>query len=134
MRAVSAGITRVRVIGLRDLATHKLRVITSLLVVLVSSALLVAVLSVYGSLTASVHDFTAAISGDATIEVAAIADSGVDADLAGELRREIPQAKSVVPVIRGTVNIDGEPTVLIGSDYRASSLSPQLRDAVDDGH
>ncbi|WOC11702.1 FtsX-like permease family protein [Gordonia sp. MP11Mi] len=130
MRTLSAGITRVRVIGLRDLAAHKLRVVTSLLVVMVSSALLVAVLSVYGSLTASVHDFTAAISGDATLEVAAIADSGVDTDLAGELRREVPQAKSVVPVIRGTVTVDGEPTVLVGSDYRASSLSPQLRDAV----
>ncbi|MCF8604757.1 FtsX-like permease family protein [Gordonia sp. HY442] len=130
MRALLAGVTRVRVLGLRELASHRLRVVTSLLVVLVSSALLVAVLSVYGSLTASVRDFTQAVSGDATLEVAAIADSGVDADLAGELRRDVPAARTVVPVMRGTVTIDREPTVLIGSDYRAAALSEGLRDAV----
>lgn len=131
MRALRAALTRIRILGLRDLAAHRLRVVTSLSVVLVSSALLVAVLSVYGSLTGSVRDFTSAISGDATVEVAAIADSGVDSGIAGELRREVPEAANVVPVIRGTVTIDDEPTVLIGSDYRASSLSPRLRDAVD---
>lgn len=125
-----AFLTRLRVLGLRDLTAHKLRVITSLVVVLVSSALLVAVLSVYGSITASVRDFATAVSGEATLEVAAIADTGVDGEIAGELRRGVPQAKAVVPVVRGTVTVDGEPTVLLGSDYRASSLSPQLGDAV----
>ncbi|WP_161893651.1 FtsX-like permease family protein [Gordonia spumicola] len=126
MRSLLAGLTRVRVLGLRELTSHKLRVVTSLLVVTVSSALLVAVLSVYGSLTASVRDFNAAISGAATLEVAGIADSGVPDEIAGELRERVPQADEVVPIVRGSVVIDGRPTVLLGSDYRASSLSPQL--------
>nr|WP_244945760.1 FtsX-like permease family protein [Gordonia zhaorongruii] len=107
--------------------------ITSLLVVMVSSALLVAVLSVYGSLTASVRDFNESISGDATVEVAAIADSGVDDGIAAELRREVKQARAVVPIVRGSIAVDGQPTVLIGSDYRVTSLSAQLRAAVESG-
>ncbi|QRY61756.1 FtsX-like permease family protein [Gordonia sp. PDNC005] len=126
MRGIGAGFTRIRVLGLRELTSHKLRVVTSLLVVTVSSALLVAVLSVYGSLTASVRDFNAAIAGVATVEVAGITDSGVPASIAGELREHVPLAEEVVPIVRGSIVIDGSPTVLLGSDYRASMLSPEL--------
>ncbi|WP_336788974.1 FtsX-like permease family protein [Gordonia malaquae] len=126
MPGLGAGLTRIRVLGLRELTSHRLRVVTSLLVVTVSSVLLVAVLSVYGSLTASVRDFNAAIAGVATVEVAGITDSGVPASIAGELRARVPLAEDVVPIVRGSVVIDDRPTVLLGSDYRASMLSPEL--------
>ncbi|ALG85863.1 FtsX-like permease family protein [Gordonia phthalatica] len=131
MRALLAGLTRVRILNLRELSSHKLRVVTSLAVVLVSSALLVAVLGTYGSMSESVRQFNAALSGDATVEVAGITDSGVDADLTGQLRRETPGAKAVVPLVRSTVVIGGHPAVLLGSDMYVTSLSSDLRSAVD---
>ena len=132
MSAFGAALTRVRVLNLRELAGHRLRVLTSMIVVVVASGLLIAVLGAYGSMTDSVRKFNAALSGAATVEVAAIADTGVDASLAGQLRSEVPDAKSVVPLIRGTVLIDGAPVTLLGSDLRVTALSPQLRSAFAD--
>ena len=84
-----AGATRVRLLNLREIVTHRLRVVTSLSVIVVASALLVAVFGTFGSLTGSVRDLTAALTGDADLEVAAISDTGLPADLAGQLRREV---------------------------------------------
>ncbi|MEZ5210330.1 FtsX-like permease family protein [Gordonia sp. (in: high G+C Gram-positive bacteria)] len=128
-----AAVTRVRVLNLRELAGHRLRVITSLIVVVVSSGLLIAVLGAYGSMSETVRQFNAAISGNATVEVAAIADTGVDDDLIGELREKVTDAKAVVPLVRGTVMIDGRQTTLLGSDARVASLSPKLRAAMGSG-
>ena len=133
-----AGATRVRLLNLREIVTHRLRVVTSLSVIVVASALLVAVFGTFGSLTGSVRDLTAALTGDADLEIAAISDSGLPADLAGQLRRELPGAQAVVPMIRAQVRIDppGAPSadpklsLLIGSDQRVTQLSPQLRDAM----
>lgn len=130
MRALLAGLTRVRILNLRELSSHKLRVVTSLAVVLVSSALLVAVLGTYGSMSESVRQFNSALSGEATVEVAGVTDSGVDADLAGRLRREVSGAKAVVPLVRSTVLVDHHPAVLLGSDMYVTALSSDLRDAV----
>lgn len=72
--------TRIRLINLRELgAPSPLRVLTSLSVVVVSSALLIAVLGTYGSMTESVRQFNSAISGAAKLEVTAIGDAGLDA-------------------------------------------------------
>ncbi|MCK0438569.1 FtsX-like permease family protein [Gordonia alkaliphila] len=132
MSAFGAALTRVRVLNLRELAGHRLRVLTSMIVVVVASGLLIAVLGAYGSMTDSVRKFNAALAGAATVEVAAIADTGVDAALAGQIRSAVPDVKSVVPLIRGTVLIDGVPTTLLGSDLRVTALSPQLRSAFAD--
>lgn len=79
-----AAATRIRLINLRELRTHRLRVLTSLSVVVVSSALLIAVLGTYGSMTESVRQFNSAISGAAKLEVTAIGDAGLDAGIAGD--------------------------------------------------
>ena len=130
---LGAGLTRVRILNLRELSSHKLRVITSLIVIVVASGLLIAVLGAYGSMSDTVRKFNSAISGVATLEVAGITDTGVNQDLVGELRREVPDAKTVVPLVRGTVLVDGssDPVTLLGSDARVTALSPQLRRAVD---
>lgn len=125
-----AGSTRIRLVNIRELLGHRLRVTTSLLVVVVASALLVAVLGTYGSLTSSVQKLSATISGTADLEVAGIVDSGVNDDLMGEIRRDVPAAKSVVPLINSPVFIDGVRTTVLGSDNNITALSGGLRDAV----
>nr|WP_202422820.1 FtsX-like permease family protein [Gordonia sp. SID5947] len=116
--------------NLREIRSHRLRVATSLLVVVVASALLISVLGLYGSLTESVRQVNAAITGTAQVEVASIADSGIDEDLAGEIRANVPEAKSVVPLIRDSVVIDDRKIALLGSDFRVTALSSELRQAV----
>ena len=120
MSALGAGLTRVRILNLRELASHRLRVVTSLIVVIVSSALLIAVLGAYGSMTETVRQFNAAISGSATVEVAAIADSGIEDQLVGELRREVSDAKAVVPLVRLAFPHHG------ASVSRCTTASPRL--------
>ena len=53
--AFGAALTRVRILNLRELASHLLRVVTSLIVVIVASGLLIAVLGAYGSMTDTVR-------------------------------------------------------------------------------
>ncbi|MCX2963057.1 FtsX-like permease family protein [Gordonia aquimaris] len=130
VRSVASGLSRIRVLNLREIRTHRLRMVTSLLVVVVASALLISVLGLYGSLTESVRQVNAAISGSAQVEVAAIADSGIDDELPAEIRRDVPDAKSVVPLIRDSVVIDDRNIALLGSDFRVTALSGDLQQAV----
>ncbi|MFT4124673.1 MAG: FtsX-like permease family protein [Gordonia sp. (in: high G+C Gram-positive bacteria)] len=141
MRGIAAALTRIRLVNLREIRTHRLRLITSLTVVMISSALLVAVLGTYGSFTESVAEFNARISGAADIEIAAIADSGIDGRLLGEIRRETGDSgelsgiRAAVPMIRGTVEIDDNPggpareTVVLGSDLQVTALSGEIAGA-----
>ncbi|HEY9314797.1 FtsX-like permease family protein [Williamsia sp.] len=128
--SVRAGLTRIRLVNLRELLGHRLRVTTSLMVVVVASALLVAVFGTYGSLTSSVQKLSDTISGTADLEVAGIVDSGVDDALMGQIRREVPSAKSVVPLINSPIYVDGERFTVLGSDNNITALSGGLRDAV----
>ncbi|WP_262365665.1 FtsX-like permease family protein [Gordonia sp. OPL2] len=130
IRSVVAVFSRVRILNLREIRTHRLRVTTSLLVVVVASALLISVLGLYGSLTESVRQVNAAISGTAQVEVTAIADSGIDAQIAGDIRGDVPDAKSVVPLIRDSVVIGDRRIALLGSDFRVTALSGELQKAV----
>ncbi len=131
--AVAAGLTRIRLLNLREIRTHRLRLLTSLAVVVVSSALLIAVLGTYGSASESVRNFNNAVSGVADIEVAGITDTGVDESLAGEIRRDVDAAAAVVPMIRGSVVVDGSAVPLLGSDQRVTQLSGSLRGALQQG-
>ena len=131
--ALAAGLTRIRLLNLREIRTHRLRLLTSLAVVVVSSALLIAVLGTYGSASESVRDFNNAVSGVADIEVAGITDTGVDESLAGEIRRDVDAAAAVVPMIRGSVVVDGSAVPLLGSDQRVTQLSGSLRGALRQG-
>ena len=133
VRSPLAALTRVRVLNLRELRDHKLRVLTSLIVVAVSSALLIAVLGTYGSLTESIRDFDSAINGVAQLEVASIADSGIDESLAGEIRAGASDAKAVVPVIRGTAVVGDRRIALVGSDFRATALGSAVQQAAETG-
>lgn len=126
IRSIRSGLSRVRLVNLRELRSHPLRMWATLGVVVIASALLVAVLGAFGSLTDAVRQSNAAISGGADVEVTGITDTGIDADLAGRIR-ELPDVKTAAPLIRGSVVIDGATVALIGSDHRLTALSPQLR-------
>ncbi|MFW0795274.1 FtsX-like permease family protein [Gordonia sp. CPCC 205515] len=126
---MASGLSRIRVLNLREIRTHRLRAITSLFVVMVASALLIAVLGIYGSLTDSVRQVNAAIAGTAQIEVASISDSGIDQGLAGEIRGEVPDTKAVVPLIRDSVVVNDHSIALLGSDARVTALSGEMKQA-----
>jgi len=128
--SVRAGLTRIRLVNLRELLGHRLRVTTSLMVVVVASALLVAVFGTYGSLTSSVQKLGETISGTADLEVAGIVDSGVSDELMGAIRRDAPAAKNVVPLINSPIYLDGERITVLGSDNNIAALGGGLRDAV----
>lgn len=130
LRSMRSGLSRIRVLNLREIRTHRLRAVTSLFVVMVASALLIAVLGIYGSLTESVRQVNAAIAGAAQIEVASISDSGIDQTLAGDIRSDVPDAASVVPLIRDSVVIDNHNIALLGSDFRVTALSGEMKQAV----
>ena len=126
---VVAALGRLRVLNLRETRTHRLRLITSLLVIAVSSLLLVAVLSTYGSITDSVSRLSATIAGDADLDVGAIGDAGIDQSLVGQIRRGVPQAQTVAPVVRSSATLGtGEERVFVlGADTSALGLGGALR-------
>ncbi len=119
--------TRVWVLNLRELRSHKLRVITSLMVITVSSMLIVSVLGTYGSLSSSVRQLSSTVAGAADLDVSAIGDSGLDESLVGAIRREVPAAETVAPLIQSTVSLDGEQVSVLGSDLSILGLGGAIR-------
>ncbi|GAA2064185.1 FtsX-like permease family protein [Williamsia deligens] len=130
-----AAVGRLRVLNLRETRTHQLRLITSLLVIAVSSLLLVAVLSTYGSITDSVSRLSATIAGDADLDVGAIGDAGVDASLVGEIRRGVPQASTVAPLVRSsaTLGTGSDRVAVLGADTSVLGLGGALRSVLASG-
>ncbi|MCX6469651.1 MAG: FtsX-like permease family protein [Corynebacteriales bacterium] len=125
--------TRVRVLNLRELRSHRLRVITSLMVITVSSTLLVAVLGTYGSITASVRELSATVAGTADLDVTSVGDSGLDESLVGEIRAQVPQASTVAPLIQDTIYLDAKPVTVLGADVSILGLGGALRQVLAGG-
>ncbi|MBT0565953.1 FtsX-like permease family protein [Williamsia sp. CHRR-6] len=123
-------LSRIAVLNLRDLRSHKLRVITSLLVITVSSVLLVAVLSAYGSVTDSVRKLSQTVSGSADFDVTAVGDSGLDASLEPAIRDQVPQARVVAPLIQRPIFVDGKAVTVLGSDISILSLGGAVSGAL----
>ncbi|MGZ8177015.1 FtsX-like permease family protein [Williamsia sp. SKLECPSW1] len=132
---VVAAAGRLRVLNLRETRTHRLRLLTSLLVIAVSSLLLVAVLSTYGSITSSVSRLSATIAGDADLDVGAIGDAGIDQALVGEIRRGVPQAQTVAPIVRSsaTLGSDDRRVAVLGADASVLGLGGALRSVLASG-
>jgi putative ABC transport system permease protein len=125
---VVAALGRLRVLNLRETRTHRLRLITSLLVIAVSSLLLVAVLSAYGSITDSVSRLSATIAGDAALDIGAIGDSGVDQALVATIRQQVPQAQTVAPIVRSSavLGTGDDRVAVLGADASALGLGGAL--------
>ncbi|MGL4305837.1 MAG: FtsX-like permease family protein, partial [Mycobacteriaceae bacterium] len=122
--------SRIRLFNLRDLLTHKARVVASIGVVAVSGALLIAVLGTYGSLTGSVDKLARNVAGNADLEITGVTDSGFNADLLSAVR-STPGVKTAVPLVRSQINNAGQRISLFGVDSSITALGGQLQSAVE---
>jgi putative ABC transport system permease protein len=126
---LSAEFDRLRILSLRDLLAHPSRHLTSVVVVTVCSALLVAVFGIFGSVVGSVDDLARDISGHATLQISANSSGGVPADLLKPIRR-VDGVQVAAPLVISTVPIDGQRTLLIGVDPSLTGIGSRLGQAV----
>ncbi|RMI35837.1 FtsX-like permease family protein [Nocardia stercoris] len=104
---------------------HRGRTVMSVLVMAVSATLLVAVLSITGSVTGSADRLTQALGGKAALEVSGITDSGFDQALLPQLRA-VPGVQAAVPMVRTVIGSGDDRALLIGSDPSVTQLGGTL--------
>ncbi|MCP2288198.1 ABC transporter permease [Nocardia amikacinitolerans] len=133
MSPIGTVAARFRLLALRDSLIHWKRSAIIVAIVAVSSALLVSVLTTYGSITASVARLSEAIAGDAAFTVHGATDAGVAADMTAVLAR-VPGVRAAVPVVQQQVEFgaNGEraTTLLMGADSSIAALRSPLTDAI----
>jgi putative ABC transport system permease protein len=129
MRAV---LSRFRVFALREFGTHWRRAVASMLVVAVSSALLVAILGIFGSLTDSVDRMSAALAGGAELEVAGVTDGGFDESVLRQVAA-VPGVAYAVPMLRGEMLTGSDSVTLLGVDPTIAHLDSDLARTVQTG-
>lgn len=132
---IASAASRFRLINLREMYAHRGRTGTSLGVVAVAAALLVAIIGIYGSITGSVAAVSEGLGGDANIEVTSVADSGMSQDLVAELRRQTGVA-SVAPIVRQPVGVGGDRIVVLGIDAGIRDVHSPLANSLQEqiGH
>jgi putative ABC transport system permease protein len=106
---------------LRRLRQHLVRTLLAVVALATGTALVVAVLALYGSLDASIRSYTQGIAGTAELEVSGITDGGFDDTLLAETAA-VPGVEHAVPLVRTPVVMAAEHVVLIGLDRRARAL------------
>lgn len=126
---VSAALSRLRVLNVRELRTHWGRALASVGVVAVSAALLVAVLGVSGSITGSINRLATSIGGDANLEVSGITEDGFDESLL-ERVAGVRDVAAAVPMVRMRTNVGGTPALVLGLGQNASELHSDLQTAI----
>jgi putative ABC transport system permease protein len=114
-----------RILNLRRFFEHRLRTVLSLLGVAIGSALIVAVLGLFGSLTGSVDRFVSDLAGSARLEVKAASDEGFDQNIYFKVA-SVEGVDAAVPMVRTTVQINGKRVLLLGIDQRAEKLGAKL--------
>ncbi|MET0700683.1 MAG: FtsX-like permease family protein [Mycobacterium sp.] len=126
---ISAALSRLNVLNIRELRTHWGRAMASVAVVAVSAALLVAVLGVSGSITGSIERLAASIGGDADLEVSGITDDGLDESLLATVTG-VPGVTAAVPMLRTRMTVHALPALLLGLGANASALHSDLQTAI----
>ncbi|WP_280268656.1 ABC transporter permease [Nocardia wallacei] len=122
---IGAGWGRLRLFNIGELLIHRGRTAMSMAVMAVSAALLVAVLSIAGSVTGSVDKLTHALGGRAALEVSGITESGFDQQLLQRIRA-VPGVEAAVPMLRSRIGNPADRTLLIGADSSVASLGSDL--------
>ena len=120
---------RLRLFNIGELFAHTGRTVMSMAVLGVSAGLLVAVLSISGSVTGSVDRLTAALGGKAELEISGVTESGFGQDLLPKIRA-VPGVEAAVPMIRSGIGDRTERTLLIGADASVSALGSDLDGAM----
>lgn len=109
-----------RLLHARRLTQHPLRTALSTAGIAIGTALIVAVLGMFGSITTSV-EMLAETSGDADLEVVPATDTGLPESLVAEIAT-VDGVQRAAPLIRSRVGIAGTSAVLFGADERARDL------------
>lgn len=110
---------------LRALRRHLLASALAAAGIALAALLMVTVASLYASLVGSVERFGDRLAGGADVEVLGPFDGGLsEADVA--TAAAAAGAQAAIPVIATQVVVDGERTMLVGLDERASSLEGAL--------
>lgn len=122
---MSAGWDRLRLFNLGELLAHRGRTALSLTVLAVSAALLVAVLSIAGSVTGSVDALTRNLAGAAQLEVTGITDAGFEQALLPAIAAT-PGVAHAVPMLRTQVGAGADRLLLIGADANVAALDSAL--------
>ncbi|MBF6213306.1 ABC transporter permease [Nocardia puris] len=126
---IRAGWDRWRLFTFGELIAHPARSALSTAVLALSCALLVAVLSMAGSVTGSVAALTDAIGGDASLEVTGVTESGFDQDLLREVS-DVPGVRAAVPMLRTRIGPSDQRALLVGADARVAALGGDLDGAL----
>jgi putative ABC transport system permease protein len=124
-------IDRIRALNLRELRRHPGRTAMLLVVVAISATLLVAVLGIAGSITGSSGRLVAGISGNASLEVSGVTDTGFPEALLRDIAK-VPGVAGAVPMLRTSVGKPSERVVLLGVNKRVRAMLSPLQRAVHD--
>lgn len=122
---IGAAWDRLRLFNIGELLAHRGRTVLSLVVMGVSAGLLVAVLSISGSVTGSVQRLTEALGGRAALEVTGITDAGFDQQLLQRVAHT-PGVDKAVPMLRAQLGAGANRALLIGADQNIAALGGEL--------
>jgi len=120
-----------RAINVRELRRHPARTSMLLVVVAISSALLVAVLGIAGSITGSSSRLVAGIGGNASLEVSGVTDTGFAETLLPDIAK-VPGVAAAIPMLRTSVGKPSRRVVLLGVDENVRAMLSSLQRAVQD--
>ncbi|WP_330229250.1 ABC transporter permease [Nocardia sp. NBC_00508] len=122
---IGAAWDRLRLFNIGELLAHRGRTLMSLVVLGVSASLLVAVLSISGSVTGSVDKLTRGLGGKAQLEVTGITDAGFDQQLLPRIANT-PGVAVAVPMLRVQIGTGADRALLIGADSTIGALGSEL--------
>ncbi|MEV0028199.1 FtsX-like permease family protein [Nocardia sp. NPDC050793] len=122
---IRAGWDRLRLFNFGELLAHRGRTIMSLTVMGVSASLLVAVLSISGSVTGSVDRLTKSLGGKAVLEITGITDAGFDQQLLPRISAT-PGVDKAVPMLRAQLGAGEDRALLLGADTSITALGSEI--------
>lgn len=122
---IGAAWDRLRLFNFGELLRHPGRTLMSGAVMGISAALIVAVLSISGSVTGSVDKLTKGLAGTAELEITGITDAGFEQSLLPRIAAT-PGVATAVPMLRATLGAGPDRAMLIGADQTIAALGSDL--------
>ncbi|SNY88429.1 putative ABC transport system permease protein [Nocardia amikacinitolerans] len=122
---IRAAWDRLRLFNFGELLAHRGRTVMSMTVMAVSASLLVAVLSISGSVTGSVDRLTKALGGKAALEITGITDAGFDQQLLQRITAT-PGVDQAVPMLRAQLGSGEDRALLLGAEANITALDSEL--------
>lgn len=120
---------RLRLLSLREFATHRGRTAASVAVVTISAAFLVAMMGISGSITGSAQRLATGIAGNAALEVSGVTEGGFSQAIQRDVSK-VPGVVGAVPMLRMSAATSSGPVLLLGVDATSVMLDSDLKNAV----